>query len=176
VQFQTLTGFSQEKVYEILAAPLPPDCYTSVPGGARLTDIDPATRDVVMNRLFGPCGVGWRVEYNQLGVTEVERSSGSKAYTVSIPNLRLYVRWQSEDGELFWSSPIPCGGSSTNNELGYATKGALTSAISGALSRLGWQQLVYQGKMNHTNADKAYNKYGPHPFEREIVSAGLTPK
>jgi hypothetical protein len=176
MEFKTLAGYTQEQAYQILATPLPPYCYTPVPSSAHLTDIDPATRDVVMNRLFGPCGLGWRVEYDQVEVSEIERTNGNKAYTVLIPNLRLYVRWQSEDGELIWSDPIPCGGSSTNTEVGYATKGALTSAISGALSRLGWQQFVYQGKMNHTNADKAYAKYGPHPFEHEIVSAGLTRK
>jgi hypothetical protein len=168
----TLKGFTPDEAFMILATPLPPECYKPVPGGADLTDIDPVARDVVMNHVFGPCGIGWSYGYDQITVEPFTRKSGNSAFRAFIPKLELRVLWVV-DGEKTWSEPIPVAGSSINNETGYAAKGAATSAISGAASHLGFQQLVYQGKLTERTARAAYAKYGPHPFEDAIVSAML---
>ena len=168
----TLCGFSTQEAYKIMATPLPPECYKPVPGGAGLTDIDPAARDVVLNHVFGPCGVGWCYDYGQIEVEAVTRKGGSEAFRAFIPRLELRILWLV-DGERVWSEPIPVAGSSTNQEAGYAAKGAATSAISGAASHLGFQQFVYQGKLTERTAFRAYAKYGPHPFEAAIRSAML---
>jgi len=171
-KIQTLEGYSPEEAFQILATPLPPECYKPVPGGADLTDIDPIARDVVMNRVFGPCGVGWAYGYDQITVEPFTRKGGSSAFQAFIPKLELRVRWVV-DGEQVWSEPIPVAGSSTNSQAGYAAKGAATRAITGAASRLGFQQLVFQGKLTERTAKAAYAKYGPHPFEQAIMSAML---
>jgi len=168
----TLSGFSPEEVFRILALPLPPECYKPVPAGAGLTDIDPAARDVVLNRVFGPCGVGWCYDYGQIQVEPVTRKGGNAAFRAFIPRLALRIVWVI-NGERVWSEPIPVAGSSTNHTAGYAAKGAATSAISGAASHLGFQQFVYMGKLTERTARKAYAKYGPHPFEAAIRSAML---
>ena len=172
---KTLEGYTPEEAFKILATPLPPECYKPVPGGADLTDIDPIARDVVMNHVFGPCGVGWSYTYDQITVEPFTRKGGSSAFRAFIPKLELRALW-TINGEKVWSEPIPVAGSSINSEVGYAAKGAATSAISGAASHLGFQQLVYQGKLTERTAKAAYAKYGPHPFEAAIVSAMLQAK
>jgi hypothetical protein len=172
---KTLEGFTPEEAFKVLATPLPPECYKPVPGGADLTDFDPVARDVVLNRVFGPCGIGWSYTYDQITVEPFTRKSGSAAFRAFIPKLELRVLWVV-DGEETWSEPIPVAGSSINSEVGYAAKGAATSAISGAASHLGFQQLVYQGKLTERTAKAAYQKYGPHPFEQAIISAMLQAK
>lgn len=172
---KTLEGYTPEEAFKILATPLPPECYKPVPGGADLTDIDPIARDVVMNHVFGPCGVGWSYTYDQITVEPFTRKGGSSAFRAFIPKLELRVLWTIDDQKV-WSEPIPVAGSSINSEVGYAAKGAATSAISGAASHLGFQQLVYQGKLTERTAKAAYAKYGPHPFEAAIVSAMLQAK
>jgi hypothetical protein len=172
---KTLEGFTPEEAFKVLATPLPPECYKPVPGGADLTDFDPVARDVVLNRVFGPCGVGWSYAYDQITVEPFTRKSGSAAFRAFIPKLELRVLWVV-DGQETWSESIPVAGSSINSEVGYAAKGAATSAISGAASHLGFQQLVYQGKLTERTAKAAYQKYGPHPFEQAIISAMLQAK
>ena len=105
---------------------------------------------MVLNRVFGPCGVGWSYTYDQITVEPFTRKSGSAAFRAFIPKLELRVLWVVNDQET-WSEPIPVAGSSINSEVGYAAKGAATSAISGAASHLGFQQLVYQGKLTERN-------------------------
>ena len=79
-QTKTLTGFTEQQVYEILAAVLPPECYAPVPGGADLTDIDPVARDVVFNKVFGVCGRGWVFSYDVIQIEPVTRKGGSSAF------------------------------------------------------------------------------------------------
>jgi hypothetical protein len=170
---KTLEGYTPEEAFRILATPLPPECYKPVPGGADLTDIDPIARDVVMNHVFGPCGIGWSYTYDQITVEPSTPKDSSSGFRAFIPKLELRVLWVI-DGKETWSASIPVAGSSTNSRVGYAAKGAATSAISGAASHLGFQQLVYQGKLTERTAKAAYAKYGAHPFEKAIVSAMLT--
>lgn len=174
---KTLKGYSEEEVYRLLAHPLPRQCYKWTEGtGVRLTDVSSVARDVVINRVLGVCGVGWKYAYDRVDIETFTNKKGTEGYRAIVHKLEVCVKWVREDGTEFWSEPLPMAHSNVNYvDAGYAAKGALTSAISAAFSHLGWQQAVYQGALTPDNVDAAYQKYGPHPLEADIVRAGLEP-
>jgi hypothetical protein len=135
------------RYYDRLATPPSWELKTIQAGRLKgKSDINPQWRIDAMTEVFGPCGVGWKVE-------PVER------WTVDLPDgqimafqeVRLYVR---EDGE--WSEPIygtggnmlyeqERNGMHANDE---AFKMATTDALGTAMKFLGVAADVYAGQMD----------------------------
>jgi hypothetical protein len=163
--WKTLTGMTLKEALRKMTDILPPDAYSSVPGGAGLTDINPAYLTQVATEAFGLCGVGWFFDYaseNVIVRTETRKKRDSDdvrtVYVASITRLSLYFRYVDNNGQNVISYAVISNGSSENDNEGYALRGALTNAIGAAFSKLCWQLLVYQGKIDHKNIASVWNK------------------
>lgn len=164
-QWKTLSGMTLKDALRKMIEVLPPDAYTAVPGGADLTDINPAYLTQVATEAFGICGVGWYFDYDPIDVSikkEVRKRKDREdreVWVATIQHLHLHFAYTTkDDGEVKESFPVVANGSSENDSEGYALRGALTSAIGAAFSKLCWQLLVYQGKITHHNAGAAWAK------------------
>lgn len=157
----TLSGMTLADAERELREVLPGRAYKAVPGASNLTDIDPSYLTMKMNEIFGMCGIGWRYWYDPETVNvraEQRTSRNGREYTAYVANvgyLSLQVRYVF-NGELHWSEGIPSIGGSDNEVESYALRGALTNAIGSAASKLSWQLPVYQGFVDHTNAERIY--------------------
>ena len=156
--FQTLTGLTLDEVAARLDAELPGNAYTSVPGGADLTDIDPGYMRKTLNEVFGVCGVGWGYKFASADLhTEIEnrpRSSGGtrRVYVATLLRLTFWYRLVTGNGNdtaINGFHEIDASGGSENDIESYALKGAITNALGHAASNLGWQQSVYLGLRSH---------------------------
>lgn len=150
-KLMTLTGTPWSKVEEELDRELPADAYKPVPGGASLTDIDPAYMRDDFNRLFGVCGFGWGYDYDveDISIDTVKRGTqGATAYSAFVKKLTFWVKLLDENGEET-TLKVPSSGGSVNDVLGYALSGAITNALGKAASNIGFQKSVYLGLRSH---------------------------
>jgi hypothetical protein len=174
---ETMLEISYKEALKILALPLPPSMYKPVGGGMDLTDIKPIARIILLTNIFGPVGIGWRLDYDAEDVEVVapsltrqeDKAKGRFGGYCVIKKVNLFLRWKI-DGELVWSEPIPCPGVNRNPDYQYTGKGAMTAGFGGAISMALFQASVYGGVLNHKNASGIYKKVGPHPFERELLT------
>lgn len=130
------------KVYEKVRS-VPKEALKPINGGRLkgMSDINPMWRIKMLTEMFGPCGLGWKVE-----ITDKRLERGEGVEVVCFVDINLYVK---VDGE--WSAPIPgMGGSSfvTMERNGAYTsdecfKMAYTDAISVACKSLGFAADVY---------------------------------
>lgn len=122
---------------------VPKEALKAINGGRLkgMSDINPMWRLKMLTELFGPCGIGWKIE-----ITDKRLEKGEGVEVVCFVDINLYVK---VDGE--WSAPIPgMGGSSfvTQERNGPYTsdecfKMAYTDAISVACKSLGFAADVY---------------------------------
>lgn len=158
-KLKTLTGIPADQIAERLKAPLDPRAYKEIRGGsagaAGLTDIDTGYMVERLHEVFGPYGLGWRLEWDPEDVVIL---SGDRP-TVALKRAEFQYVLVDEAGhrELVVA---PCTGGSTNNDLGYALKGAETSAIGNAVSKMLFQNDVYKGLLSHRNAAQVLGKNG----------------
>lgn len=147
----TLMGIPWSTAEAELDKELPADAYSPVPGGASLTDIDPAFMRDEFNRLFGVCGFGWGYEYDEDNVVldTVKRGQGT-AFSAIIKKLIFWVKLFDEEGKEVILK-IASSGGSVNDVQGYALSGAITNAIGKAASNIGFQKSVYLGARSHKN-------------------------
>ena len=162
-QLKTLTGLTLTELATKLDAELPSDAYKAIAGthsknGGELTDIDPNYMNDVLTACFGPAGVGFGFEYTS-GDMHVENTgeTGMKAW---VAYLTKGVFWYA----LVNGQPEPVritidhSGGSINARPDFAAKGAITSALAGAASRLGFQKSVYLGKRSHVTTSSKKTK------------------
>ncbi len=151
---KTLTGLTLAEVLVKLDEELPEDAYSPVPGGANLTDIDPNYGTEALNNVFGLSGVGWGTDFNVEDLTVIhgiQKTSGGYERPICTTTVKKMIFWYKlvdETGEEL-VVPIPSVGASTNDKEEYSLKGALTYALSAAMSKIGWQSSVYKGKRSH---------------------------
>lgn len=118
-------------------------------------DISPVWRYERMTEVFGPCGIGWKYEIDQVHWVD---AGAEKMVFVQI---NLYIKDENK-----WSAPIPGFGGDfaiqqersglhTNDE---ALKMALTDALGYAMQKLGVAADVYRGRADDT-------KYGRQSAE-----------
>jgi hypothetical protein len=152
---KTITGYTLTEAIAKLQEVLPPPAYKSVPGGAKLTDINPAHLTEVATKVFGMCGVGWWFDWepNEMELETLHKvNAQGKAYdtySAKIFKFSLFLRLFRENGEEFKVQPIPSNGGSINMEPGWALRGAMTSCIGASFSKLCWQLGVYKGEITH---------------------------
>jgi len=148
----TRTGYLMPQVITELDALLPADAYSAIPGGADLTDIDPAHMRRVLNKLFGLCGFGWGVDYNPEDILLSQRTQKTSTGTreVVTATLTRLTFWYTlaVDGEIV-RCLVPSTGASENPNAGFAMSGSVTNALGKAVSNLGFQESVYLGKRSH---------------------------
>lgn len=143
--FKTLTGIAVAELPVRLDEELPPEAYKPVPGGADLTDIDPNHMTRVLNQVFGLCGIGWGYEFDP---QQVELHFADKNAMAAVRSLTFWFKLIDAQGSAQTFS-IPSTGGSDNRTAAYALKGAITSAIGQAASKIGFQESVYLGKRDH---------------------------
>lgn len=106
-----------------------------------MSDINPMYRIMILTKMFGPCGFGWKYTINNKEIMD-----GANGEKIAIVDIDLYFKWNGE-----WSEAIPgTGGSSfiANERNGPYTsdecyKMALTDALSVACKALGVGADVY---------------------------------
>ncbi len=155
VAIHTIPGLTWQQVRDLMTAVLPTEAYKAVPGGADLTDINPAYLTEVLDKAFGPCGYGWWFEYGDVAVQN--SGQGKMAWHAAIDRLEFRYRLVV-DGELVISEPILANGGSNNSTHEYAVRGAITNALGGAASKLLWQIYVYKGLLSHRNVAAYHRK------------------
>lgn len=152
IEIKTLMGYTIQEVISKLDEALGADAYSKVEGvPGNFTDIKPAWRDEYFNNIFGVCGVGWWYDYDTIAMSTGLTEKGKTTHIATINKLELYYR-MVVDGEIVVFGPIPSAGINENMlKPEWAAKGAITSALGSAASRMGWQLSVYQKKRSHTN-------------------------
>jgi uncharacterized protein (DUF3820 family) len=153
-KFKTWTGIPASKIPDELAKYFDDArAYKSISGGtagaANLTDIDTAFMFERLNEVFGPCGLGWGLEFDRESV--VTEAAGKQ---VSVALMRAEFWYELLGEEAARRVHILTTGGSKNTELAYALKGTLTSAIGNAVSKLRFQEDVYKGILDHNNASQ----------------------
>lgn len=161
----TLMGYTMGEAIAKLDEALEPAAYKAVPGAVDLTDIKPAWLTAYLNQVFGIAGFGWWFSWdrNDLVVTPYE-SKGRQLYAATLDRLEFYFRLLVGD-QLIVAGPVLANGGSDNSEREYAVRGAITNALGGAASKLGWQLSVYQDKRGHAGkvTGKPASKPAPAP-------------
>jgi len=157
-KLKTLTGVPAQEIGDRLEKPFTdPKAYSKIRGGAggaaNLTDIETAWMIERLNEVFGPYGLGWRLEWDPEFVHVQQPSEKNKSWTATIRRAEFHYILLDADGKERICT-APCSGGSSNNELGYALKGMETSAIGNAVSKMRFQEQVYKGKLSHANAAK----------------------
>lgn len=155
---RTLTGIPLGEVFERLDAALPDKAYKPISGGKGerlgLTDIDPAYLPEVFNKVFGPCGIGWAFGTHDYTYESclVKRKDGKEdtEYRATC-TLDFSIAFVGHDGEVRWSDRFSVPGGSTNSQVEWALKGAMTNALGTAAMLLGYQLSVYRGERSHRN-------------------------
>lgn len=155
----TLTGIPLSELPALADAQLDPRAYSKIDGvGANLTEISAAYTREWLNTHFGICGVGWGYSYDpadlKLEVIPQTFKRGTPGeYTKDqwFATLRSFNFWyKTQDAE---GNITPCelqaSGANDNAKQAYALKGAVTSAISNAISLIGFQSSVYKGERTH---------------------------
>lgn len=132
----------------------PPNCTKRIPAGRLrgMTDISPTWRVETLTRMFGPCGLGWKIEVVR---SEIVPGAGDEAR--AFIQLNLYIR----DGD-HWSEAIPgFGGSSytTKEKNGVYTddecyKKAFTDALGSACRLLGFSADIYSSAYGSKYEDR----------------------
>ena len=169
IEIKTLMGYTIQDAMSKLDEALGDDAYSKVEGvPGNFTDIKPAWRDEYFNNIFGICGVGWWYEYDGLKMSNGTTEKGKTTYIATIEKLELFYR-MVVNGEIVVFGPIPSAGINENVlKPEWAAKGAITSALGAAASRMGWQLSVYQKKRSHSN--KGAEGDGAWEGQQETIS------
>lgn len=143
---QTLTGKSLREVYAEIDKHMGDTAYKPVTiGGQSFTDIKPPYVYELMSDLFGPLGIGWGFEVTSaeyIGFRTYKSKSGKDATEHSAAAcVAPWYRLADSEERYCWG---PVTGGAKNSERQYAESGAITNALSKALSFLGVQRHIYK--------------------------------
>lgn len=139
------------------------------------TDINPMWRIKRLTELFGPCGIGWKVE-----ITRMWTEQGDDDTVAAFVNINLYVRSGSQ-----WSEAIPGTGGNVfrRKELSGKNyidddcyKKALTDAMSIACKWLGMGADVYYEKDPTSKYASGDGSTSGRPTVKERPQTGTAPQ
>ena len=170
-KWRTLTGVPAGEIAACLEVPFEdPAAYKKITGGtagaAGLTDIETAWMVQRLNEVFGPYGLGWRLDWD---VADVIILGEEKRPMVGLKRAVFTYILVDEGGNERRCEATCTGGS--QNELPYALKGMETSAIGNAISKMRFQEKVYMGKLTHANA-RTFLKGRENGKSASLVHAG----
>jgi len=157
MQATTITGMDLFRAFKELDRQLPPHAYKKIEAGKGgklgLTDIIPAFLPELLMELFGPIGLGWgfKIQDMQTVTASVERKGGytDTEFTATC-RIACWYAYLSADA-LHQSQPIEATGASTNTQIEWAMKGAITNALGAAWFFAGYQLSVYKDERSHKN-------------------------
>lgn len=137
-----------------------------------MSDINPMYRIMILTKMFGPCGFGWKYTINNKEIMD-----GANGEKIAIVDIDLYFKWNGE-----WSEAIPgTGGSSfiANERNGPYTsdecyKMALTDALSVACKALGVGADVYWSA-GHTKYDAPRQTAQNAPRQPQVQNRANAP-
>ena len=152
IEIVTLTGMTMSEVLDRLDEQLDEKAYKKI-GGSSLgfTDILPAWRDEYFNRIFGLAGFGWWFTYSidPNNLSQYKDPKNAKMSVAMINRLDMFYRLVV-DGVITTCGPVSSSGYHSNAfDAGNALKGAVTSALGKAASKMCWQLSVYKGLRGH---------------------------
>lgn len=138
-----------------------------------MSDINPMYRIMILTKMFGPCGFGWKYTINNKEIMD-----GANGEKIAIVDIDLYFKWNGE-----WSEAIPgTGGSSfiANERNGAYTsdecyKMALTDALSVSCKALGIGADVYWAA-GHTKYDAQRQTAQNRPQQPQAQPLPTTPQ
>lgn len=155
---KTLTDKDLFEVFKQLDNQLPANAYKQIQGGKGgklgLTDIVPAFLPDLLLELFGPIGLGWGFEIEEMSVHEnkVERKGGYTDIEYQARcRLSSWYAYDLGDETVKKSEPISATGASTNTQVEWAMKGAITNALGTAWFFAGYQLSVHKNERSHDN-------------------------
>lgn len=124
--------------------------YKKILGGKgsslNLTDIVPAYLPDILNKVFGPLGIGWHFKLQSIETRETQGRSGVEFESkVVIQTRYAYLL----NDALSWSRPIEMPGASRNAPVNWAEKGAISNALGNAWYMHGYQMSVYKDERGH---------------------------
>ena len=148
----------------------PKEALKKITGGrlSGMTDINPQWRYEIMTEVFGPIGVGWYYEIDDVWIED-----GAENQKVAFAKVKLYTKTEDDT----WSRPIPgIGGSMliskernglhTNDE---AYKMAVTDALSVAMKALGVAADIYKGLWDGSKYRATVSEKGSEKLNKEQV-------
>lgn len=138
-----------------------------------MSDINPMYRIMILTKMFGPCGFGWKYTINNKEIMD-----GANGEKIAIVDIDLYFKWNGE-----WSEAIPgTGGSSfiANERNGPYTsdecyKMALTDALSVSCKALGIGADVYWAA-GHTKYDAPRQTAQNRPQQPQVQPLPTIPQ
>ena len=175
-ELKTLTDLTLKDLMTKLDAQLPDRAYKAIGGtkgkdGEELTDIDPNYMNDVLVECFGTVGIGHGFTYDPAHLTvQNTGETGMKAWIAYLlQGAFWYVLVDATGTEHTFT--IQHSGGSQNGRAEYAAKGALTSALAGAVSKLGFQKSVYLGLRSHKTVGKktGTGKTSPSTVTKKVV-------
>ena len=125
-----------------------PEFVKRIPGGAKLSSIDPMHRVEVMTHVFGPIGIGWGLEIDPYRREDI----GSKC--IVFVRARAWFK-DPESGDIGYTAWHTGGTEFSGRGDDDAVKSAETDAVGKSLSYLGVAASVYLGKHD---GDKYQNR------------------
>jgi len=125
-----------------------PEFVKRIPGGAKLSSIDPMHRAEVMTHVFGPIGIGWGLEVDPY------RREDFGGKTIIFVRAKAWFK-DPESGDIGYTAWHTGGTEINGRGDDDAVKSAETDAIGKTLSYLGVAASVYLGKHD---GDKYQNR------------------
>lgn len=157
ISMKTLIGLDLFEAFKRLDNQLPAGAYKQIQGGKGgklgLTDIVPAFLPELLLELFGPIGLGWGFTIEEMVVAEnkVERKGGYTD-TEYQARCRLSSWYAYRTNDIIANSTlISATGASTNTQVEWAMKGAITNALGTAWFFAGYQLSVHKNERSHDN-------------------------
>lgn len=158
-ELKTLMGLTLKELATKLDEQLPDAAYKAITAsrgrdGNELTDIDPNYMNQVLEQCFGLAGVGHGFTYQPTDLhVENTGQDGMKGWVAYLTQGTFWYKLIDAAGAETLIS-IQHSGGSMNSRPDFASKGALTSALAGAASKIGFQKSVYLGLRSHKTVGK----------------------
>lgn len=154
--YKTLRGVPAGVMFNALSQLLPKTAYKAA-GVSYLTDINTGFMTRMLESIFGPAGLGWKLEYD---TDDLQVTVGEKNRINAVLKKGTFTYFLVGPDGIKYDYSVTSAGSSDNNEDGYAIAGAITATLGQCISRMGWQNPVYCGMASHTNIEQILRDYG----------------
>lgn len=170
----TITGIDVVDIPSVMNERYAPEAYSPIPYGAMAgkTDLGFEHARKRMDDVFGVHGFGWKLEphpalgkvivkvTHKIGKPKREGEKGREydEYNVVMEMWVFKYRVRLPDGSFDWVEASPMSDEDSNEEQGYAYRGAFTSLLKQALRSLGGMDHILMGQYTHEHAARDKNR------------------